>query len=40
LLFGSQRISKGKVIYMIDNPLFRGFWYQGKQLFFNALWLD
>ena len=29
----------GKVIYMIDNPLFRGFWENGNLLFGNALFL-
>ena len=35
----SGRISygKGSITYMIDNPLFRGFWYQGKLLFSNAI---
>ena len=35
----SGRISYGKgfITYMIDNPLFRGFWYQGKLLFSNAI---
>ena len=27
----------GKLIYFVDNFLFRGFWYSGKQLFSNAL---
>ncbi|MFP9113325.1 M14 family zinc carboxypeptidase [Flavobacterium sp. RHBU_3] len=27
----------GKVIYMVDNPLFRGFWESGNLLFSNAL---
>ena len=29
----------GKVIYMIDNPLFRSFWENGNLLFSNALFL-
>lgn len=29
----------GQVIYMADNPLFRGFWYNGLFLFSNALFL-
>ncbi len=29
----------GKVIYMIDNPLFRAFWENGNLLFSNALFL-
>lgn len=30
---------RGNVIYMADNPLFRGFWYNGLFLFSNALFL-
>lgn len=30
---------RGTVIYMADNPLFRGFWYSGLFLFSNALFL-
>lgn len=30
---------RGNVIYMTDNPLFRGFWYNGLFLFSNALFL-
>ncbi len=37
LIFGEQKLGKGSVIYFIDNPLFRGFWYSGKILFSNAL---
>lgn len=29
----------GKVIYMVDNPLFRAFWENGNMLFSNALFL-
>lgn len=29
----------GTVIYMVDNPLFRGFWENGNLLFSNALFL-
>lgn len=28
---------KGNVVYMVDNPLFRGFWEAGNLLFANAL---
>lgn len=28
---------KGSVVYMVDNPLFRGFWEAGNLLFANAL---
>ena len=37
LLFGYENFGYGKVIYFVDNPLFRGFWYNGKQIFSNAL---
>ncbi|MCY4253875.1 MAG: M14 family zinc carboxypeptidase [Flavobacteriaceae bacterium] len=40
LLFGTQKLGRGQVVYLVDNPLFRGFWYQGKQLFANALFFD
>lgn len=30
---------RGQVIYIVDNPLFRGFWYNGLMLFSNALFL-
>lgn len=32
-----QQIGRGSVIYMMDDPLFRGFWYNGKLLFANAV---
>ena len=37
LLFGYEYFGNGKVMYFVDNPLFRGFWYNGKQVFSNAL---
>jgi len=37
--FAVEPIGKGQVIYMIDNPLFRGFWENGNLLFSNALFL-
>ncbi|GHB81423.1 M14 family metallopeptidase [Persicitalea jodogahamensis] len=37
LVFGVQEMGRGQVIYMADNPLFRGFWYNGKLLFGNAV---
>lgn len=39
LVFGVQNMGAGTVIYMIDNPLFRAFWYNGKLLFGNAVFL-
>jgi hypothetical protein len=35
--FAVEKKEKGTVIYMIDNPLFRGFWENGILLFSNAL---
>ena len=37
LVFGVERMGRGQVVYLIDNPLYRGFWEQGKLLFANAL---
>lgn len=32
-----QKMGGGEVVYLVDNPLFRCFWEQGKVLFANAL---
>lgn len=37
--FAVEQKGRGQVIYMIDNPLFRGFWENGNLLFSNALFL-
>jgi hypothetical protein len=37
LLFGTQSLGEGQVTYFVDNPLFRGFWYNGQVLFANAV---
>lgn len=37
--FAVDKKGDGSVIYMIDNPLFRGFWENGILLFSNALFL-
>ena len=39
LVFGSEEKGQGRVIYLVDNPLFRGFWENGKLLFANALFM-
>ncbi|MFN6014707.1 MAG: zinc carboxypeptidase, partial [Flavobacteriales bacterium] len=39
LVFGQENVGNGSVIYMIDNPLFRGFWENGKLFFVNALFM-
>ncbi len=40
LLFGIERKGRGNIIYMIDNPLFRSFWENGKLFFVNAIFLN
>lgn len=37
--FGVQDMGRGSIVYMVDNPLFRGFWEEGKFLFSNAVFL-
>ena len=39
MVFGVEDIGRGNIIYLVDNPLFRGFWYNGKLLFGNAVFL-
>ena len=39
LLIGVEEAGKGKVIYFVDNPLFRSFWEDGKMLFANAVFV-
>ena len=39
LVFGVESMGAGAIIYFVDNPLFRGFWYGGKLLFGNAVFL-
>ena len=39
LVFGTENIGKGNVVYLVDNPLFRGFWENGKLFFANALFM-
>ena len=39
LIFGVENVGSGQVIYMVDNPLFRGFWENGKLFFANALFM-
>ncbi len=39
LIFGVESHGKGQVVYMVDNPLFRGFWENGKLFFANALFM-
>ncbi|MGB3183284.1 MAG: M14 family metallopeptidase [Cyclobacteriaceae bacterium] len=39
LIFGVEEMGGGHIIYMVDNPLFRAFWENGKLLFGNAVFL-
>ncbi len=39
LLLGVQSLGKGTVVYMVDDPLFRSFWENGKLLFSNAVFM-
>jgi hypothetical protein len=39
LIFGVEEKGSGQIIYMVDNPLFRAFWENGKLLFGNAVFL-
>jgi len=38
-VFAVQDKGRGKVVYLVDNPLFRSFWEEGKLLFSNAVFL-
>ena len=38
-IFGVNRMGRGSVVYMVDNPLFRAFWYEGMFLFSNAVFM-
>jgi hypothetical protein len=39
LLFGTQEIGKGTIVYLTDDVLFRNFWENGKLMFSNAIFL-
>jgi len=39
LMFGVYEANSGRIIYIADNPLFRSFWYNGKLLFGNAVFI-
>ncbi len=39
LSYGVQNMGAGTVVYMIDNPFFRGFWHNGKLLVGNAVFI-
>jgi hypothetical protein len=40
LVFGMEEYGRGQVVYMVDNPLFRGFWENGKLFFANAVFMS
>lgn len=39
LVFGVEDKGQGKIVYLVDNPLFRCFWENGKMLFSNAVFM-
>lgn len=39
LVMGVQSVGRGSIVYLADDPLFRGFWYSGKLLFGNAVFM-
>lgn len=39
LVFGVEENGRGSVVYMVDNPLFRDFWENGKLIFGNAVFM-
>jgi hypothetical protein len=39
LVFGVEEIGEGRAVYLVDDPLFRGFWQGGMLLFSNAVFL-
>jgi len=39
LLFGTEAVGSGSVVYFVDNPLYRSFWENGKLWLVNALFM-
>lgn len=39
LVFGVEDRGNGHVVYLVDNPLFRSFWENGKLIFANAVFM-
>ncbi len=37
MAFGVEKLGRGRIIYMCDSPIFRGFWYSGNTLLANAI---
>jgi len=38
LVFGVENRGRGRVVYFVDSPVFRGFWQNGKLLLANAIY--
>lgn len=39
LVFGVESVGRGEVVYLVDNPMFRSFWENGKLIFSNAVFM-
>lgn len=39
LIFGVEKKGRGDIVYLIDNPLYRAFWENGKFVFSNAVFM-
>lgn len=39
LVFGTQDLGRGQIVYLANDPVFRGFWQNGKLLFGNAVFV-
>jgi hypothetical protein len=39
LVFGVEEKGQGEIVYLVDNPLFRSFWENGKMIFANAVFM-
>ena len=39
LVFGVEEVGRGHVVYVVDDPLFRGYWHAGRLLVANAVFL-
>lgn len=39
LVFGVEHKGRGQVVYLVDNPMFRGFWESGKLIMSNAVFM-
>ena len=39
LLFGVEEVGRGEIVYLLDNPIYRGFWYGGRLMLANAVFL-